>query len=298
MTGSTKQLTSLFITIIFFTLASAAVPVNASDDPKPIAQEDRYFYENTVLPALNKVKKAMPPAPAGWIVASETKIDPVLHSSNTDANQSYRLIYQIQYRRVVGIKEEKKKLNEVYTESSERHGEEANTQIDDLLKQQTATSLALRKATRNKNQAEIKRLNDELDENGRKMHTIHEDVDNKISHDLDKYLLKDAEAVIDIIVNDEWAEDVQGEPLSVSEAAFAFRREGERKGPMIWQEGKTVILFGDWQQAGNGVFQGRVLDRPQHQMAKTIKIMITGDRNRTTELLKQIDTKAILSLMK
>ena len=182
--------------------------------------------------------------------------------------------------------------------SSERHGEEANAQIDDLLRQQTATSLALRKATRRKNQAEIQRLNDELDENGRKMHAIHEDVDTKISRDVDQYLIKDAEAGIDIVVNDEWAETVYGEPVSVSGAAFAFRREGERKGPMVWQEGKIIILFGDWQQAGNGVFRGQVLQRPQSQKVQTIKITITGDRNRAAELLKQMDRKSILSLMK
>ncbi len=298
MTGSTKQSTSLLITVILAIFSSTALPVHAGDDPKPVAQEESSFYTSTVLPALNKLKQAMPLAPAGWTIAGETKSGPLPQSTNAGPNYPYRFTYQIQYKRVAGMKDEKKRLNEVYTESSERHGEEANAQINDLLRQQTTTSLALRKATRRKNQAEMQRLNDELDENGRKMHAIHEDVDNKISRDVDQYLIKDAEAVVDIVVNDEWAEAANNEPVSVTGAAFAFRRVGERKGPTIWQEGKTIILFGDWQQAGNGVFRGHVPHETQSVKAQTIKIIITADRNRATELLKQMDRKAILSLMK
>jgi hypothetical protein len=281
-----------YIAIILFISSTIAVHVHANDDLKPTPQEKNSFYK-----VLNTVKKAMPAAPEGWAVAGESNLDSLAKLENDGANQSYRFTYQIQYKRISGIKEEKKRLNEIYAESSERHGEEANAQINDLLKQQTATSLALRKATRHNNQAEIQRLNDDLEENGRKMHAIHEDVDNKISHDVEQYLLKDTEASIDIIVNDERAEDVFGEPIPVSEAAFAFRREGERKGPMIWQEGKTVILFGNWHQIGIGSFRGDVLHRSEDRKIQTIKITISGARNRAMELLNQMDRKAIHSLI-
>jgi hypothetical protein len=298
MTGSMKQSAFLLITIILFINSTTAFHVYASDNPRPTDLEKNNFSKSAVPSVLNIVKKAMPTAPVGWTVAGETKIDSFPESEIGEVSQSYRFTYQIQYKRITGIKEEKKKLNEVYTESSERHGEEANAQINDLLRRQTATSLALRKATRHKNQAEIERLNDDLEENGRKMRAIHEDVEKKISHDVDQYLLKDTEASIDIKVNDEKAEDVNGEPVSISESAFAFRREGERKGPIIWQEGKTVILFGNWQQVGIGVFRGYVQHRPQNQKAETIIITICGARDRAMELLNQMDKKAILSLMK
>ncbi len=291
-----KQTAFLFITIIIF-IFTTAVYAYANDGPKPTAQGKNNSINSDALLVLNKIKKAMPTAPVGWTVASETKINSLTESEIDEANQSYHFTYQIRYKRITGIKEEKKRLYEVYTESSERHGEEANAQINELLKQQTATSLALRKATRRKKQAEIQRLNAELVENGRKMHAIHEDVDNKISRDVDKYLLKDTEAIIDIVVNGENAEDIYGEPVSISKAAFAIRRKGEQTGPLIWQEGKTVILFGDWQQVGIGVFKGHVLQKSQNKKVQTIKITITGARNRVVELLSQMDKTALLSLM-
>ena len=59
-----------------------------------------------------------------------------------------------------------------------------------------------------------------------------------------------------------------------------------------------MILYGEWQQMDNGVFRGGVQHTPQNRKAQTIKIIITGDKNRVEELLKQMDRKAILSLMK
>ncbi|HYA87760.1 MAG TPA: hypothetical protein VEI57_11930 [Nitrospirota bacterium] len=292
-----KKIVSCFISIILFIFSTTTVRVHANDGSKTTGQERNDVYKFAALSVLDTLKKAMPTAPAGWTVADETTIDSLPEPESDGANQLYRFTYQIHYKRIAGIKEEKKRLTEVYAESAERHGEEANSQIDDLLKQQTATSLALRKATKHKNQAEMQRLNDELEENGRKMRAIHAEVDDKISSDVDQYLLKDTEVLIDIAVNDERAEDVYGEPVTVAEAAFAFRREGERKGPVMWQEGKTVILYGDWQQIGTGAFRGHVLHGPQNQRVQTIKITITGAGKRVLELLNQMDRKAILSLM-
>ncbi len=298
--GSMKQTVLFFIiiNIVLSVSSTSAIYVHANDGQSTVDQGKNNVYESEAFSILNKMKKAMPTAPPGWVVAGETIIDSFPGSENDAARQSYHFAYQIQYRRVTGVKEEKKKLNEVYIESSERHGEEANTQINDLLRQQTAAALALRKATRHKNQAEIERLNDELEDNGRKMRAIHEDVDNKIGRDVAPYLLKDTEAIIEIVEDDEKVEGLYGEPLSVSNAVFAFRSEGEQKGPMIWQEGKTVVLFGPWQQAGNGVYRCDILHKHQSQRAQSIKITITGARNRALELLNQMDQNALLSLIK
>jgi len=289
---------SFFISIILLIISTATVGVHANDDAKPLDQDKNNFYKSAALSVRDKIRKAMPTAPVGWTASDEVKIDSFPDPESDGINQYYRFSYQIHYKRLAGIKEEKKRLAEVYAESSERHGEEVNAQIDDLLRQQTVASEALRKASRRKNVAEIQRLNNELEENGRKMRAIHEDVEDKISRDVGQYLLKDTEAVINIVVNNERAEDVYGDPLTVSEAAFAFRREGERKGPTTWQEGKTIILYGDWQQVGFGVFRGHLLPGPNNPKAQTICITITGARNRAVDLMNQMDSKAILSLMK
>lgn len=295
--SAVKQIATMLIAVSVV-LSLAAGQGNAAGEPKAPTQGEIDFYTAAVLPAMSKVKKAMPPAPTGWVVAGETKSDPLPWSAQDRSVPFLHFIYQIKYRRMAGIQEEKKKLNEVYTESAEKNGEAANPQIEELLKQQTKASLALRKATRRKNQAEMQRLNDELDENGRKMHVIHEEVDKRISGDVDPYLIKDAEAIIRIAVNDDGVENGQGEPLSVPGAAFAFRGKGERTGPTVWKEGQTVILYGDWQQKGNGVWSAQVQRTSTTLKAQNIKITLIGDKKRTEELLKQLDKKSILSLMK
>jgi hypothetical protein len=238
----------------------------------------------------------MPPAPAGWTVAGETGIDPMPELVNA-AMQHLRFSYHITYRRVDGVKGEKKRLDDAYAESSRRHGEAAKPLIDALIKQQTETSLALRKAARRRNHAGEKRLNDELDENGRRMHALHEDVEKKISRDLEPFLVKDAETSLRVSVNDERAAIRRGEPIAMPNAAFAFRSDGERAGPFAWKEGQTVVLFGAWQQEQANVFGTAGKIPLQDRRVRTIMITLTGDQARTAQLFEQMDMKSILSLL-
>ena len=277
-------------------LFPAAVPASAENAARPPTQGERDFYATTSLPAIRTVKKAMPPAPAGWTVAGETGIDPMPELVNA-AMQHLRFSYHITYRRVDGVKGEKKRLDDAYAESSRRHGEAAKPLIDALIKQQTETSLALRKAARRRNHAGEKRLNDELDENGRKMRALHEDVEKKISRDLEPFLVKDAETSLRVSVNDERAAIRRGEPIAMPNAAFAFRSDGERAGPFAWKEGRTVVLFGAWQQVQANVFGTAEKIRLQDRRVRTIVITLTGDQARTAQLFEQMDMKSILSLL-
>ena len=79
----------------------------------------------------------------------------------------------------------------------------------------------------------MQRLNDELDENGKTMRTLHEETDRKIALGVKHYLIKDAEASIRISLNDSRAELSLGEPVSVRGVGFALRREGGPAGAAI-----------------------------------------------------------------
>jgi hypothetical protein len=129
---------------------------------------------------LTRIKAALPAAPPGWIVGDETKIDEA-PAAGSDQKPCLQTRYRIRYRRVAGVREEQRKLDEAYGESARRNQEAAKPQIEELIRQQTAVSLALKKATRHRNEAEQKRLNNELDENGRKMSALHEEMDRSIS---------------------------------------------------------------------------------------------------------------------
>ncbi len=279
-------------------IALIAPPVNAGPAARPATKEERDLYASVVVPALNSIKNAMPPAPNGWIVASEAKIPSAPPEQVTGDPTGLRFVYKITYKRIAGLKEEQRRLDDAYAESSSKNQEAAKPLIDDLIQQQTDTSLALRKASRRRDQHEMQRLNDELDENGRKMRAIHEDVDTRISRDVEPYLVKDAEASIRISINDNRSELLQGEPFVLQNAAFALRREGERSGIASWREGQTVILFGNWEPDGQGRFRANTGQPPFSPKVQTITITVTGGRKRADTLISQIDLRTILSLMK
>jgi hypothetical protein len=261
-------------------------------------KEEKEFYVSAIVPALTVIKKAMPPAPEGWIITGETNIDngPPVQVSGDIAD--LHISCMITYKRIAGVKEEQRRLDDRYAESSNRNREAAKLRIDELIQQQTETSLALRKATRRRNQPEMERLNDELEENGGKMRAIHEDVDRKISLDVEPYLVKDAEASILVSLNDTNADLSQGEPLAVPEAVHARRKEGERTGVTSWREGTMLILFGEWERMKDDRFRAKAEQPSFSSKARTITIVITGDRKRAESLIGRMNLKAILGLMK
>ncbi len=292
-----NRISHSFITVAAI-IALAGSTAIADAVAHPATREEKDFYLSTIVPALNTVKKAMPPAPEGWIIAGETKIqtDPPDRVSADIAG--FQAVYRIAYRRIVGVREEQQRLDDLFAESSNRNREAAKPRIDELIRQQTETSLALRKATRRRNQAEMERLNNELDENGRKMRAVHENVDRKISLDVAPHLVKDAEASILVSLNDASADLPQGEPLKVPRAAYALRKEGERAGLTSWREGKTLILFGAWEPVKEGRYRTKADPSSFPSKVRTVKIVITGDRKRAEDLIGKIDIRAILGLMK
>jgi len=279
-------------------IALAGWTVSADAVVHPATKEEKEFYVSTIVPALTVIKKAMPPAPEGWIIAGETNIDSGPPDRVSGDIADLHINYTITYKRIAGVKEEQQRLDDLYAESSNRNREAAKLQIDELIQQQSQTSLALRKATRRRNQPEMERLNDELEENGRKMRAIHEDVDRKISLDVEPHLVKDTEASILVSLNDTNADLSQGEPLAVPEAVHARRKEGERAGVTSWREGTTVILFGEWERMQEDRFRAKADRAPFSSKARTITIVINGDRKRAESLIGRMNLKGILGLMK
>lgn len=286
------------ITAVFMFFLLIAPGVMANSDTQPAAGNEKQFYASAVAPAMAAVKKALPPAPPGWVVAGESKLDASPPEKGVDGMRSLRFSCFISYKRVEGLQEQRKRLDDAYRESSSRHEEAVKPLIEELLKKQTETSLKLRKATRRRNQKEMQRLNDELDENGKTMRALHEETEGKIAVEMENFLIKDSEASIRVSLNDDEAELLKGEPVSVRSAAFALRREGERAGATGWKEGQTLILYGDWLQERERGFRAKGEQQPFAAKARTVKVLITGEKKRAEQLFKKMDVKSVLSLMK
>lgn len=245
--------------------------------------------------ALTVLRQALPQAPEGWIVVDETRTDPS-GSARVPGKGLCRLLYSLGYRRVAGMREERKRFDTAYTESSRRNREATRPQIDELIRQQTATSLALRKAVRRRDAAEEKRFNAELEANGVRMRSLHEETDRRIAQDMAPFLIRDAEAGVAIVLNEEAAELPPGETVTVAGAAFAVYRPGRTTGAAVWKEGELVVLYGDWRPQGSGLIRARIPTGTDRQVW-SVKITITGAQARAEQFLEKLDLKAVLSLM-
>ncbi len=238
--------------------------------------------------ALSVLKRAVPPAPGGWTASVRDR---------TDSAAGLRKIrYAVTYTRVAGLREDQKRLDAAYAESSQRNREAVKPQIDELIRKQTEASLALRKAVRRRNAAEEKRLNEELEENGARMHALHEETDRKVAGDVAPFLVRDAEAGISIGLNEETAQLPGGGTVNVKGAAFALYRPGAASGATGWKEGELLVLYGEWRALGNSVFRVLAPDGADRRIW-SVRIVITGEQARAEQLLRQMDLKALLSLM-
>lgn len=266
----------------------------AVSDMRPAIKAEKEPYSSTVSSPVDTVKNAMPPAPAGWVIMSETARPETVSNNMSRLHFHYLIIF----KRVAGVDEEKKKLRNAYADSSRKHEEESRTAIEELIDQQSETSRALGKATKRRHQADIQHLNEELEENGRKMMALHKNIDDNIARDVEPYLVKDAEASIRVSVNDSYAELPSATSFMHPQAAFALHKEGEKIGATDWSEGQTMLLYGNWQKAGQNIYRANIDQSQFTSSAKTITIVISGDKKRIDDLLQRLDLKSILSLMK
>ena len=284
----------IILLLTTITAAQGAAPAPGMRQP---TQAEKDFYASTVLPAMTTVRKAMPRAPQGWSVHSETPVALALPEQVTDDAGRLRFAYEISYRRIDGMADEVKRLDEVYAEAKKKHGEAAKAQSGELAKKQAEAEKALTKAVKNKKKADEKRLRKELEEIKAKQRAVPEDMEQAILAETNDYLIRDTAMTVRVAVNETAAGMPQARAFSRPKAAYALKKQGGRVGPTGWQTDQLMILYGDWDDAGNDQFRGRVDGTPFSPKVRTIAVTFTGDRSRTEQFLKQMGMKDILGLM-
>ena len=157
---------------------------------------------------------------------------------------------------------------------------------------------ALKQAVKNKKKADEKRLRKELEEIAAKKRAIPDEMEQAILADTDDYLIRDTAITVRVAVNETAARLPQSRAFSRPKAAYALKKQGGRVGHIGWQTDQLMILYGDWDDAGNGQFRGKVDETPFSPKVRTIAVTFTGDRTRTEQFLKQMGMKDILGLMK
>jgi hypothetical protein len=280
-------------------LASGAAPsAVANGEMHPTTPEEKTFYTNAVVPALTTIERAMPPAPQGWTIESRTAIAPSLPDQVSQEPGSLRYDYAITYKRVDGVGDEQKRLDETAAAVQKEATEAAEARNKKLMTKKTLTRRAMFKAQNNQDAAKEKQFKRELVKIERDLDALPGETEQKVLQATEPLLGKDAAVTIRLSLDEDAIAFPEGKAFTRPKVAFALRREGMRVGTTGWKESEILILYGDWQEVQPNSFRGRMEKKPFRPKPQTIMLSVTGDEKRTTQFLKQMGLKDIVGLMK
>jgi hypothetical protein len=290
---------SASLLIILLVLSSAiAAGAPAGGEMRPPTPEEKNFYANVVIPAMTVVKKAMPPAPQGWIIESETPIALALPDRVPADGIKLRFSYAISYKRVADVENERKRLEEVLVEARKNFQDNAKARTTMLTKKRAEAEEARKKAAKKKDHPQEKRLKKELEDIDVRLSTISEETERAIAAETEDYLVRDTVLKVRLTVNDTTAAFPDGRYFSRPRAAYALKKEGGRVGLTGWRQDQVLLLYGEWDDAGKDTFRGKVEQQPFSRKVRTIAIAIESDPSRMDEFLKQVGMKDILGMLK
>lgn len=292
-----KRIVPAFAVLVLLA-SGASRPVVAEGEMHSPTQEEKAFYASVVVPALTTIERAMPPAPQGWIIESRTAIAPSLPDQVSQEPGSFRYDYAVAYKRVDGVSEEQKRLDETAAAVQQEATETAKAQHDTLMKKRTLTRQALLKAQNDKAVGRERRLRKELEETESNLKALPGDMERKVLQATEPLLVKDAALLVRLSLDESAIAFPDAKAFTRPKVAFALRREGSRIGATGWKETEVLILYGDWQEVQPNSFRARMEKKPFGSKPQTIMLSVTGDENRTTRFLKQLGLKDIVGLTK
>jgi hypothetical protein len=276
----------------------AAAPAPAATETHQATKEEKAFYEAVVLPTLMIVKKAMPPAPQGWIVEAESLPAPALSEQVSGEPGGLQYSYSITYKRVEGVQEDAKQRDEAAAELRKKMSDAAKAEIEVLTKKQAETEDALKKARKRNEAGKEKKLQKTLDDIEKRLSIIPQETVQKIAQEADQYLVKDTKVNIRVFLNERAAEFPKAKGYSRPKAAFACRKEGEGVGLTGWKDTETIILYGNWSEVRRNVFQADFEQAPFTPTVRTVRLDIIGDAARVDQMLKKMSLKDIVEMVK
>lgn len=247
--------TALLFTLLFVLAASHASGTSPGGDLRPPTPEEKNFYASVVLPAMQTVKRAMPPVQQGWVVESETAIPQALPEMVMGDAGKLWFTYAISYKRAVDLAGERKKLDEALVAARTTFEGESKVQTDELTKKRAAAEEALKKAAKKQNHAEEDRLKKELEDINGRLRAIAEETERKILFETEEYLVRDTSFTVRLTVNATTASFPDARYFSRPRAAYALKKEGGRVALTGWKPDQVLLLYGDWDDARQDTFR-------------------------------------------
>jgi len=289
---------AVLLTLLLVHSSAIAAGAPASGEMRSPTQEEKNFYANVVLPAMTAVRKAMPPAPQGWIVESETPLAPHLPDLVSGDRGRLWFSYAISYKRVADVENERKRLEEVLVDARKEFHEAAKAQADALTIKRAEAEEALKKAAKKKDHPQETRLKKDLEDIDGRLRVISEETERAIAAETEDYLVRDTVLKVRLTVNETTAAFPDARYFSRPRAAYALKKEGGRVGLTGWKQDQVLLLYGDWSDAGKDTFRGKVEQRPFAPKVRTIAIAIESDPSRMDQFLQHTGMRDILGMLK
>ncbi len=224
-------------------------------------------------------------------------IAPALPDQVSIGPGSFRYDYAITYRRIDGVGDEQKRLDETAATVQKEMQEAARAQTKKLMTKKTLTRRALFKARNNQDAEKEKQFKRELTKIERDLAALPGETEQKILQATEPLLVKDAGLLVRLSLDEDAVVFPDAKAFTRARVAFALRKEGMRVGVTGWKETETLILYGDWQEVQPNSFRARMEKKPFGRKPQAILLSVTGDEKRAARFLKQLSLKDIVGLM-
>jgi hypothetical protein len=274
------------------------IPLAAEESARVPTQQEINYYAYVVVPTLETISKAVPTAPEGWVVENKTVIEPVLGKTVTNSPGAMQYDFSISYRRVDGVAEETKQLEDAYQASKAASEVESLVRLADLREELGQFDANIRVAQKRNQSGKERKLTKERENIVAQIEAVPAETEKKIRDETEPLLVRDAGVTIRVSLNVRDVTMPGAKGFTRPRCAFAVRVDGAREGLLRWREGRSLVLYGDWEEVRPNVFHA-VGEWPQFSPAvRTIAIELTGDATRVEQFLKRMALKDIVGLMK
>ncbi|MFH1060776.1 MAG: hypothetical protein V1797_19110 [Pseudomonadota bacterium] len=275
----------------------AALPATADGPSRPLSAAETAFFRR-VLPAL---AQAAPPGPAGWELSEQSDPAPPRRLGAGAEVEPLQAFYRVAWADAARLRQAQEAQAAAGTAAMQRQaGEQSAADQEQRLE---VLGEKLGAAAERGDQAEMLRLQKQMEEVSQAMARVFERQDRELKAAMDPHQARDAEAGVTILVN-VFGEDFIGRvsPEKPVAGLAAYRQEGEDDPRYGWREGTTWVFLGPGWKLIKTEDSAHMENEPRpelaHTEAQTIVVRVQADPRRARKLLEAMDWNALKALLK
>lgn len=266
-------------------------------DSRPLTPAETAFFRK-VLPAL---AQAMPPAPAGWQVSEQGDTAPPPRLDGGGLGEPLQASYRVAWQDFARKAKAQEAQAAAGVEVAQRQMAEPSTA--DQHKRMEALGEKLGAAAQRGDQAEVLRLQKQMEEVSLAMAKVYDRNDRELKAAMDSHQVRDVDASVTILVN-AFGEDFIGWATADKPVAglAVYRQEGEDAPRFGWREGTTWVFLGPGWKLIRTEDSAHMENEPRAGLAstkvQTLVVRVRGDAKRARKIVEAMDWNALKALVR